>query len=151
MPDPIANLTQQRSTPQVATIIGLLRKRKWLILGLTLSAGLATGLIVSKQPRVFEATASIVIELSVPQYLGAGFRDVVEVEPSWWHSRETLETEFRTLRSQSQAISVAKALCERKLGGGPALKVVLPDVKCEDPADLARAAPLLRGMLRVSP
>jgi hypothetical protein len=51
-------------------------------------AAVATGLVVSKQPRVYEATASIVIELSVPQYLGQGFRDVVEVEPSWWHSRK---------------------------------------------------------------
>src|SRR5688572_31659523 len=141
MQDPIANLSQQRSTPQVATILNLLRKRKWLILGLTLSAGLATGLIVSKQPRVFEATASIVIELSVPQYLGSGFRDVVEVEPSWWHSRETLETEFRTLRSVSQASFVAKALCDRQFNGAPALKYLLRDTKCVDPVDYGRAAP----------
>jgi polysaccharide biosynthesis transport protein len=151
MQDPLANLDQSKSPTHVLSALGLLRKRKWLILGLTVAAAVAAGFIVSKQPPVYEATASMVIELSVPQYLGAGFRDVVEVEPSWWHSRETLETEFRTLRSESHALSVAKALCERKLGGGPALKVVLPDVKCEDPADLARAAPILRGMLRVSP
>ena len=151
MQDPIANIAPQRSTPQVATILNLLRKRKWLILGLTLSAGLATGLIVSKQPRVYEATASIVIDLSVPQYLGAGFRDVVEVEPSWWHSRETLETEFRTLRSHSQAVSVAKALCERQLAGQPALRFIVPGANCKDPAELQKAAPVLRSMLRVSP
>src|SRR5687767_11428908 len=151
MQDPIANLNQQRSTPQVATILNLLRKRKWLILGLTLSAGLATGLIVSKQPRVYEATASIVIEVSVPQYLGAGFRDVVEVEPSWWHSRETLETEFRVLRSHSQAVSVGRALCERQLAGQPALRYIIPGATCKNPDELQRAAPVLRSMLRVSP
>src|SRR5687767_14152369 len=146
MQDPIANLNQQRSTPQVATILNLLRKRKWLILGLTLSAGLATGLIVSKQPRVYEATASIVIELSVPQYLGSSFRDVVEVEPSWWHSRETLETEFRTLRSHSQSVAVARALCDRTLNGAPALRFVVPGATCKDPAEFNRAAPVLQSM-----
>ena len=80
--------------------------------------------------RIYEATASIVIELSVPQYLGSGFRDVVEVEPSWWHSRETLGTEFRTLNSHSQAMAVARALCDRQLGGAPALQQVCADVDC---------------------
>jgi succinoglycan biosynthesis transport protein ExoP len=151
MQDPIASLSQQRSTPQVATILSLLRKRKWLILGITLCAALATGLIVSKQPRVYEATASIVIELSVPQYLGSGFRDVVEVEPSWWHSRETLETEFRALRSHSQSLSVARALCDRQMGGAPALRFLVPNATCKDPAEYAKAAPVLRSMLRVTP
>src|SRR5215218_4738774 len=98
MEDSLAKLGNTTARPQLGSIIGLLRKRKWLILALTACAGVATGFVVSKQPPVYEATASIVIELSVPQYLGSGFRDVVEVEPSWWSSRETLETEFRTLR-----------------------------------------------------
>ncbi|HEY0715395.1 MAG TPA: polysaccharide biosynthesis tyrosine autokinase [Polyangia bacterium] len=135
----------------MSSILGLLRKRKWLILGLTACAGIATGFVVSKQPPVYEATASIVIELSVPQYLGSGFRDVVEVEPSWWSSRETLETEFRTLRSLSQATHVAKALCDREYNGAPALKVLLPDTKCLEQDDYARAAPMLQGMIRISP
>jgi polysaccharide biosynthesis transport protein len=152
MEDPLAKLGNPGGArPQLGSIVGLLRKRKWLILALTACAGVATGFVVSKQPPVYEATASIVIELSVPQYLGSGFRDVVEVEPSWWSSRETLETEFRTLRSLSQATFVAKALCERQHNGAPALKVILPDTKCVDPVDYGRAAPLLQGMVRITP
>jgi succinoglycan biosynthesis transport protein ExoP len=151
MEDPLAKLGTASARPQLGSIIGLLRKRKWLILALTACAGVATGFVVSKQPPVYEATASIVIELSVPQYLGSGFRDVVEVEPSWWSSRETLETEFRTLRSLSQATYVAKALCDRQYNGAPALKVILPDTKCVDQADYGRAAPLLQGMVRITP
>ena len=151
MEDSLAKLSAGKTIPQMGSILGLLRKRKWMIIGLTACAGIATGFVVSKQPPIYEATASIVIELSVPQYLGSGFRDVVEVEPSWWSSRETLETEFRTLRSLSQGTYVAKALCELQYNGSPALKVLLPDTKCVDPADYGRAAPMLQGMIRISP
>jgi succinoglycan biosynthesis transport protein ExoP len=152
MEDAVAKLgTIGGPRPQFGSIMGLLRKRKWLIVALTACAGVATGFVVSKQPPVYEATASIVIELSVPQYLGSGFRDVVEVEPSWWSSRETLETEFRTLRSLSQSSFVAKALCEIQHNGAPALKAILPDAKCTDPADYGRAAPLVQAMVRITP
>jgi succinoglycan biosynthesis transport protein ExoP len=142
---------QPRGTPPINQALNTLRKRKWLIAGITLCAGVSAGLVVSKQPRVYEATASIVIELFVPQYLGQGFRDVVEVEPSWWASREALATEFRTLNSRSQAVAVAQALCERQVGGAPALRQLVPDVDCSKPAELARAAGAVQGMLRVTP
>jgi polysaccharide biosynthesis transport protein len=151
MQDPLATALQSRATPQITQLLGLLRKRKWLILGLTVCAGVATGLVVSKQRPTYEATASIVIELSVPQYLGSGFRDVVDVEPSWWQSRETLETEFRTLRSYSQSLAVAKALCERTFEGQSALRQLVPNATCKNPDEYAQAAPLLQKMLRVTP
>jgi polysaccharide biosynthesis transport protein len=151
MQDPLANALQSRATPQIGQLLSVLRKRKWLILGLTACAGVATGLIASKQRPTYEATASMLIELSVPQYLGSGFRDVVEVEPSWWQSRETLETEFRMLRSYSQAVAVARALCDRQFAGAAALRQVVPDASCKSPDEYAKAAPLLQKMLRVTP
>jgi polysaccharide biosynthesis transport protein len=151
MQDPLANALQARGTPQIGQLVTLLRKRKWLILGLTACAGAATGLLFSKQKPTYEATASIVIELSVPQYLGSGFRDVVEVEPSWWQSRETLETEFRMLRSHSQAVAVAKALCDRQFAGAPALRQLVPNATCKTPDEYTQAAPALQKMLRVVP
>jgi succinoglycan biosynthesis transport protein ExoP len=151
MVDSLVADSQPRESAPTGQVLAILRKRKWLIAGLTICAGVATGLVVSKQPRIYDATASMVIELSVPQYLGSGFRDVVEVEPSWWHSRETLQTEFRTLNSRSQAIAVARALCDRKLNGQPALKQLLPDVDCSRPTGLEAAAPALQAMLRVTP
>jgi succinoglycan biosynthesis transport protein ExoP len=151
MQDPLTNIAKSGGNAPASQILAILRKRKWLILAVSLCAAIATGLVVSKQPRVYEATASIVIELTTPQYLGQGFRDVVEVEPSWWHSRETLQTEFRTLSSRSQALAVARALCDRKLGSSPAITQLIPNLDCTRPTDLERVAPLVQGMLRVLP
>jgi uncharacterized protein involved in exopolysaccharide biosynthesis len=68
MSDPLANLSSTtRSTPQLGSLLAVLRKRKWLIFAVCLLAGGVTGFFVSKQPKIYRATASIVIELSVPQ------------------------------------------------------------------------------------
>jgi succinoglycan biosynthesis transport protein ExoP len=152
MQDPLASLNQQqRNGFQVAPMIAFLRKRKWLILGITVFGGLATGFVASKQQPTYEATASIILDLSVPQYLGANFREVVEAQPSWWQSNESMGPEFRVLRSVSQALAVAKGLCERQFDGKPALHVLIPSIRCQDPGDLARAAPVIKESLRVEP
>jgi ABC-type multidrug transport system ATPase subunit len=59
MQDPLSNIAQNRGSAPASQILGILRKRKWLILAVSLCAAIATGLVVSKQPRVYEATASI--------------------------------------------------------------------------------------------
>jgi capsular exopolysaccharide synthesis family protein len=133
--------------------VGIIRKRKWMILGILLALPMAVGFVVSKQPKVYEASASLVIDASVPQYLGENFKDVVELQFSWWSAHEMLQTELRILRSHSQAVAVAKALCDRHLPSDtePALKRLLPNASCNNPVDLARAAGMLQGMLTVDP
>jgi succinoglycan biosynthesis transport protein ExoP len=83
--------------------------------------------------------------------MGAGFRDLLEVQPNWWQSHETLETEFRTLRSRSNATTVAKALCQRQFHGAPALRFLLADADCNNPESFTKAAPKLQTMLVVRP
>jgi succinoglycan biosynthesis transport protein ExoP len=144
---------QKSSGADLGTIVRILRKRKWMILGIGITVPILVGLAASKQPRIYQATASIVIDIAVPQYLGSGFRDVVEIEPSWWSSRENLETEFRVLRSESQAVAVARALCDRKIGPDrhPALRDLMPSATCADPAEFTRAGKVLQGMVRIEP
>ncbi len=134
-------------------ILNALRKRKWHILGVTILVAGLVGFVVSKQPKIYRASTSMVFDTSVPQYMGSNFKEVVEVDPSWWSSRETMETEFRILRSHSQGVAVAKALCARKFGpdGGPALRFLLPNATCADPAEHEKASPLVQGMLSVEP
>ena len=153
MSDPLDKLGEAKSGFQLSTVLVALRKRLWMVLAISVVVPVLVGLWVSKQPRVYEASASIVIEMTVPQYLGAGFKDVVEVDQNWWSSRENLETEFRVIRSFSTAVAVAKALCDAKMGpgGGPALKQILPTATCHDPTEYARAAPIVASMVRVEP
>jgi capsular exopolysaccharide synthesis family protein len=134
-------------------LLTIWRKRMWLILGIVTAIPLLTGFFVSKQPKVFEASCSLVIDSQVPQYLGQTFKDVVQIESDWWSAQETLQTELKVLKSFSQARAVADRLCELKLGPAdhpePAMHRLLPDVNCGEKADLERAALWLQGAARV--
>lgn len=153
MADALDNLGGgQKTGPDVGSILRLIRKRKWMILAIAIAVPAVTGFAVSKQQRIYQATVSIVIDIAVPQYLGSTFRDVVEVEPSWWSSRENLETEFRVLRSDSQAQAVSRALCDRKAANGqPALRLLLPNATCTQPSEFQTAARMIQRVLRVEP
>jgi polysaccharide biosynthesis transport protein len=153
MADPIEALVAQKSALDLRAAIVLLRKRKWMIIAISAIVPALVGTIVSRQRPVYEASASIIIDVTVPQYLGANFRDVVEIETSWWSARENLETEFRILRSDSQATATAKALCEQKFGprGEPAIRMLSPDARCDRAADIAAVARQIQGSLKIEP
>jgi polysaccharide biosynthesis transport protein len=145
-------LLEARPTPlSIGAFVDILRKRRWLILGILVTLPTAVGLVVSKQPKVFQAQASVVIDSTVPQYLGSSFKDVVDLETNWWSAQELLQTELRVMKSHSQSVAVASALCQKKVDDKVALRHVLPGADCEKPTDLDKAAELLRNLLTVLP
>ncbi len=143
------------SSFSINDLLAIWRKRKWMILGIATAIPLLVGFVVSKQPKIYEASTSIVIDSSVPQYLGQSFKDVVEIESNWWSSQETLQTELKVLKSYSQALAVAHALCEIEMGPEnhreKAMHRFMPGVSCAEKDDLGNAAMALQGMLRVDP
>ncbi len=159
MSDPLARLDDAKSNVggggiQLGWLFRLLRRRAWVIVLITVVVPTVVGFKVSREQKVFEASTSIIIDMTVPQYMGANYRDMVEAQPSMWSARESLTTEFTVITSRSQAISVAKALCERKFGpnGAPALQKLLPTATCNgDAAEYERAAPILQGLTVVDP
>jgi polysaccharide biosynthesis transport protein len=134
-------------------VVSALRKRKWMILGIAVAVPLLVGFVVSKQPRLYQAKATLVIDPSVPQYLGSNFRDVVDVGSDWWTSQETMQTELRVLASHSQAVGVAKALCAKTLGRGAqtAMSRLLPATRCDDAASVEAAALSIQGLVQAEP
>ena len=135
------------------SLLSTLRKRLWLIAGLAVALPALAGLVVSRQPKVYRAQASMIIDSSVPQYLGSNFKDVVELETSWWNSQETLQTELRVIQSHSQALAVAQALCERTEPGKSesALQRLVSGVRCDNPSSVESAAPLLQALVQIDP
>lgn len=149
--DELLNDGSRRFTP--AVVLTILRKRLWMILGIGVAIPLLVGFVVSKQPKEYQAQATLVIEPSVPQYLGQNFRDVVDVGTDWWTSQETMQTELRVLASHSQAVAVAKALCTKTLGPTKqiAMARLMPSVDCNDPAAVDRASVGLDGLVAAEP
>jgi succinoglycan biosynthesis transport protein ExoP len=154
MSDPLSQLSAAPSAISLGSVFSVLRKRLWLIIGIVIAVPSLVGLYVSKQPKIYEATASLIIDSSVPQYMGANFKDVVEVETDWWNSQETLQTELRVIHSFSMATSVAKALCDKKTEGPApqsAFKLLLPAGDCNNPDDIKQAALMVQGLVTAVP
>jgi capsular exopolysaccharide synthesis family protein len=137
----------------ISAALAVLRKRLWLVLGITILAPVVTGLLLSRQPKIYEATVSLIIDASVPQYLGQSFKDVVELEASWWSAQESLQTELKVMSSHTQAVAVARVLCAKPFGEDkqPVLKRILPGADCADPQTFETAAPILQSLLRITP
>jgi capsular exopolysaccharide synthesis family protein len=141
------------STLPVGALLRSLRKRAWLIVSVGIALPALVGFVVSRQPKDYEAHATLVIDSSVPQYLGAQFRDVVDVATNWWSSQETMQTELRVLGSYSQALAVAQALCDQPATPNKpqAMQRFIPGLHCDDPKELHVAALALQDMVRADP
>jgi capsular exopolysaccharide synthesis family protein len=149
MNDPLAKL--QSPTASFQSVLALLRKRLWMILAIAVSVPAVAGFVVSKQPKVYEATSTIIIDASVPQYLGPQFKDVVELEANWWSAQETLQTELRVLHSLSQSTAVAKALCGKKLHKGRAIDALAPGIHCDENQALTNVGIMVQGLMHTEP
>ncbi len=136
-----------------ADAASVLMKRKWMVIGAMVIVPAIVGGVVSKEPKVYEATTTLVLDSTVPQYLGQSFKDVVDMESTWWSAQETLQTELRIIKSRSQALATAKALCDKKFGRNQeiALQRLIPGADCSATADLGKAAALIQAITRVEP
>lgn len=96
----------------------ILLKRKWVVLTVFLAAVGATSVYTMRLPKIYSASASLVIDATTPQVLGEGVRDAVEVgSGSYWYSKEFYLTQHRIIRSRAVAQRVVDQL---QLGRDPA-------------------------------
>jgi capsular exopolysaccharide synthesis family protein len=86
--------------------LGILRKR-WRVIVAVLVVSLAVAFVYTiRQPKIYEATCSLVIESTAPQVL-EGVKDVIEMAAS---TREFYMTQYRIIRSHEIAQMVIDRL-----------------------------------------
>jgi polysaccharide biosynthesis transport protein len=124
----------------------IVKKRKWLILGVLAAVTALFVLWTARQPRVYQAVATVVIDPQAPKLL-PNQQDVVELGAgNYWDNREYYNTQSKILQSHWLASEVVRKF--------PALvKRVVPEPKPgaseEDVADVA--ASYIQAGLRVLP
>ena len=89
--------------------ITVLRKRWPVLAAVVVLATVGTVVWTIRQPRIFQATCSIIIENNAPQVL-EGVKDVVEMGSGGWMYREFSQTQFRIILSQENAQRVIDRL-----------------------------------------
>ncbi len=88
----------------------IIRKRRWIVALFTVAAVAGTLAYTVRQPKIYRATAALVIDQSAPQVL-SGIKDVVELgDRSYWGSRSYFKTQYEILRSRRLAQVVVDRL-----------------------------------------
>lgn len=86
-------------------------RRRWAVVAFFVVTVTVVTLFTLRQPKIFQATATLVIETQAPQVLGSQVQDVVDVgSGATWASKEYYETQFNIIRSRSLAEKVVAML-----------------------------------------
>lgn len=100
----------EREDATLSAWAAIVWKHKWLLLvfgGLVLAA---TVVFTRQQPRIYEASTEIIIDLAAPRYMAGGSGEVISLGTgNSWNTREFFETQYRIIKSRS----VAKIVVER--------------------------------------
>ena len=118
--------------------VHLLRKRWHVVVAILIASGALAFVYTIRQPKIYEATCSLVIESTPPRVL-EGVRDVVEIGADYTNAYLYYKTQYRIIQSREIAQKVLDRL-------GPAQ--LLPDEKGNRPSrqDQVEA---LRGQVNV--
>ena len=87
-------------------------RRRWLVLPFFAAAVIVTGLVTLKMTPLYDATCTIVIDLSAPKVLDdKSVQDVVETGTGgYWYSKEYYETQYKVIGSRAVAQRVSDRL-----------------------------------------
>ncbi len=148
-----ANAPEPSTFVDFMLYLRVVARRRWVILLTIALAALAAGLYTLRQPKVYQATASLIIDASAPRYLDNNqMPEVVESGTgTYWYNKEHYETQYKVIVSRA----VSKRVVE-KLGLDSDL-VFLGLTKITDPTALKAALPvvdataLLQSKIKVQP
>ncbi len=101
----------EREDATLSAWAAIVWKHKYLLLvfgGLVLTA---TVVFTRQQPRIYEASTEIIIDLAAPRYLAGGSGEVISLGTgNSWNTREFFETQYRIIKSRAVARIVVDRL-----------------------------------------
>jgi len=91
--------------------VDTLLRRRWAVAAFFVVTVSVVTLFTLKQPKIYQATSTVIIENQAPQVLGQQVQDVVDVgSGSVWANKEYFETQFNIIRSRKLAQKVVAML-----------------------------------------
>lgn len=127
-------------------------RRKWLILLVFAVVVGAATLYSTRQPRVYAAQISLIIDSKEPRFLDSQIQDVnTDTGSYYWANKEYLETQYRIIQSRAVSQRVVEKL---GLMGDPeflGLSKVQDEKRRAELMARADAVSLLQGKIKVEP
>ncbi len=86
-------------------------RRKWLVLAVFAVISGAVAVHTLRQPKVYEARASMIIDVTAPRFLDREVQDVTDNSYSnYWANREYYETQHKVILSRAVSLRVVEKL-----------------------------------------
>src|SRR5215472_12093950 len=87
-------------------------RRRWVILTAFLTVLTAVGFYTLRQPKVYQATTSLIIDASAPRYLDNNqVQEVVDTGAgNYWYNKEHYETQYKVIISRAVSKRVVEKL-----------------------------------------
>jgi capsular exopolysaccharide synthesis family protein len=96
------NLSPGRSGLDIRSVLHLLLRRRWVILTTAVVLFAAVAIHTLRQPKIYGATTSIVIDAAPPRFLDNQVQDVSEPGAGgYWFTKEYTETQTRIMTSRA--------------------------------------------------
>jgi capsular exopolysaccharide synthesis family protein len=129
----------------------VLYRRKWLILLVFMAVVAGTTLRAARQPKVYSAQISIIIDPKEPRFLESQIQDVSDSSMDYWANREFQETQFRIMQSRAVSQRVVERLGLQADPGFLGLTAIAdPKARAAAMAEVD-AVEVVQGMIRVEP
>ncbi len=123
-------------------------KRRWMVAAVAILGCVAAMAWSTKQPRIYQADATIMYDPSPTQPLGGEVTDVAS-PMAWWESREFLSTQNKILTSRAIAEKVVRKL---SLHENADFWAVPPEKRAGWPgASVSQTAQSLQALLTITP
>ncbi len=92
-------------------VLRVILRRKWLILLVFVSVVSAVTLYTTRQPKVYAAQISIIMDAKEPRFLDSQIQDVnADTYSNYWANKEAVETQFKVMQSRAVAQRVVEKL-----------------------------------------
>jgi len=131
-------------------VLHILRKRFWIILLVAAAVVSLTYYQVSRQPKLYFATATIEIDPRPPKVLGRAVEDVVTLGTGGFHTEQDYyETQYKIIQSRDVA---ERVVLEHRLNEDPSFLGVPPEARpAFKPVPVMDAVGQVQGKVSVSP
>ena len=97
-------------TIDLRAYLAVLRKRMWSIAAVFVCGRLAVGVWTLRQPKIYKASTSVIIDPRAPKALN-DVSDVVDLGAgNYWSTKEFYETEYKVIQSREMARRVVDQL-----------------------------------------
>lgn len=128
-------------------------RRRWFVLAVMVSVIAAVAFYTLRQPKVYQAMASVIIDVTAPRVLDSQVQDVTDNGGSanYWFNREYYETQNRVITSRAVSSRVAEKLGLQNDPAFLGLDAIKDPKAREEAMRGADAAGLLQSKIKVVP